>query len=160
MPSFEGLVIAYLTFFVLAAPFARVERRRWMGTAVTAGLCAVAVYAMSRAVPITVRLWLPFLYISLGYWIPVPLVSSRGGGAFEAWLRRSDEALRGIVRAMPRTLTYAAEVGYLFCFPLVPVAFAVVWRRGSPADVERAGWRGDRRARERRVSRGRAIVTT
>ena len=36
---------------------------------------------------------------------------------------------------MPRWLTNTLEVGYLFCFPLVPAALAAVWLAGSPADV-------------------------
>ena len=59
---FEGLVIAYLTFFALVTPLASVERRRWIGAALVAVVSAVAVYLASRTLPIAVRLWLPFLY--------------------------------------------------------------------------------------------------
>ena len=121
----------------MAAAFAKVERARRIRTAVTALLCAAAVYAASRTLPVTVRLWLPFLYIPLGYWIPVPLVPARRGGAFEAWLRRSDDSLRRIAGAMPRWLANTVEVGYLTCFPLIPIAFAVVWTAASQADVAR-----------------------
>jgi membrane-associated phospholipid phosphatase len=137
MLPFEGLVIAYLTFFAAVAPLASVERRRWMATALVAAVAAVTVYVASRTLPANVRLWLPFLYIPLGHWMPVPLVPSRRGGAFEGWLRRTDSARRALGRGMPASLTYAAEVGYLICFPLIPIAFAVVWIAGSPDDVAR-----------------------
>jgi membrane-associated phospholipid phosphatase len=137
MLPFEGLVVAYLIFFAVAAPFTGVGRRRWMGTAFVAAACAIAVYVASRTLPNTIRLWLPFLYIPLGYWIPVPLVRSRGRTGFEEWLRRSDDGLRRITLTIPRPLAYAAEVGYLFCFPLIPVAFAIAWSAGSQADVAR-----------------------
>ena len=77
---FELFVIGYLMFFAVAAAFADVDRPRRIRTALTALLCAVLVYGASRTLPVTPRLWLPFLYIPLGYWIPVPLVPSRRGG--------------------------------------------------------------------------------
>jgi membrane-associated phospholipid phosphatase len=135
---FELFVIGYLVFFAVAAAFTDVERRRRIRTALTALLCAALVYAASRTLPVTVRLWLAFLYIPLGYWIPVPLVPSHRGSAFERWLVRSDEALLGgIARALPRWLAYIVEVGYLTCFPLIPISFAVVWTAGSHEDVAR-----------------------
>ena len=134
---FELFVIGYLMFFAVAAAFADVDRPRRIRTALTALLCAVLVYGASRTLPVTPRLWLPFLYIPLGYWIPVPLVPSRRGGAFETWLVRSDDMLRGIARALPRWLAYIVEVGYLTCFPLIPISFAVVWMAGSKEDVAR-----------------------
>jgi hypothetical protein len=137
MLPFEGLVIAYLAFFALAAPFAPVAGGRRAGTALAAIVCAAAIYTVTQTLPVVWRLWLPFLYIPLAYWIPVPLVPSRTGGAFESWLQRSEDALGGLVRALPASLTYAAEIGYLFCFPLIPVAFGIVWRVGTEADVAR-----------------------
>src|SRR5262245_49330844 len=137
MLPFEQLVVAYLTFFSIAAIFAHGERPRRTGTALVAASLTIAVYGASRALPIAARLWLPFLYIPLGYWIPVPLVPPRRGGAFEAWLIRTDAALRGAVDAMPRWLAYSAEIGYLFCFPIIPIAFAVVRVAGSQAEIAR-----------------------
>jgi membrane-associated phospholipid phosphatase len=134
---FELLVVGYLAFFAVAAAFADVEPPRRMRTALAALSCAVLVYGASRTLPVTARLWLAFLYIPLGYWIPVPLVPLRQGSAFERWLVRSDEVLRGIAHALPRWFAYIVEVGYLTCFPLIPISFAVVWIAGSPEDVAR-----------------------
>jgi membrane-associated phospholipid phosphatase len=136
MFPFERLVIGYLLFFTLIAPFTRVERRRRTRTAVAAGSLAFAVFLASRVLPIEGRLWLPFIYIGLGYWIPVPLVSADGDGAFEGWLRRTDAIVRRVA-VIPRWVAYAAELGYLSCFPLVPAAFAIAWLAGSHDDVVR-----------------------
>jgi len=134
---FELFVVGYLVFFAVAATFADVARGRRIRTALTALSCAALVYGASRTLPVTARLWLPFLYIPLGYWIPVPLVPSGRGSAFETWLVRSDDVLRGIARALPRWLANIVEVGYLTCFPLIPISFAVVWMAGSHEDVAR-----------------------
>lgn len=137
MLPFERLVAAYLVFVAVTAPFANVERPHRIRVVLLAGACAISVYAASRALSLNARLWLPFLYIPLGYWIPVPLVPTERGGAFESWLRRSDEAARRFAVALPRWLANTLEVGYLSCFPLVPAAFAIVWFTGSPGDVAR-----------------------
>jgi len=134
---FERFVVTYLVFFAVAALFANVDRRRQLRTSLTALLCAAIVYGASRTLPVTARLWLPFLYITLGYWIPVPLVPSRRGHAFERWLVRSDESLRGFAGALPRWLAHIVEFGYLTCFPLIPISFAVTWIAGTNEDVAR-----------------------
>ena len=137
MLPFETLVVGYLAFFVLAAPFAHVERRKQASTALTAMSVAIAVFLAARTFPVDMRLWLGFLYIAIGYWIPVPLVPPARGGVFEGWLRRTDAALRRKVAHVPRWLHSALQLGYLACFPLLPTTFAVVWTAGSTADVAR-----------------------
>ena len=137
MWPFERLVIGYLIFFAAIALFSKVDRRRRFRTALVAAACAIVIYAASRALPPGARLWLPFLYLPLGYWIPVPLVPAGRGGAFESWLSRSDEPFRRIAVALPRWLANTLEAAYLTCFPLVPAAFAAVWLAGSAADVAR-----------------------
>jgi hypothetical protein len=138
---FEAFVIAYLVFFMVAAPFTRAAARRRWAIAFVAGATAVAVYAVSRLCPLTGRLWLPFLYIAIGYWIPAPLVPPFSGGAFESWLRRNDAAVRKKIDGIPGWLATGFQLGYLACFPLVPTGFAVVWFGGSP-DAVAEYWRG------------------
>ena len=137
MQPFEAVVIVYLTFFAIAAPFARVAPLKRVAAAIGAAAMATGVYVVTQVLPIEIRLWLPFLYIAIGYWIPVPLVPSTTGGTFEAWLRRTDAALRRRVSRLPRWPAWGLELGYLACFPLVPVSFAVVSIAGSPDDVAR-----------------------
>jgi len=138
MLTFERLVLAYLAFFAVAAPLTRVERRRRAGTMLAATAGAVAVVLAARVVPLEARLALPFAYIAFGYWLPVALVQPAPRGALEAWLRRTDAAVRGrLPVGVPRWLAHAMELGYLACFPLVPAAFAVVSIAGSQADAAR-----------------------
>jgi membrane-associated phospholipid phosphatase len=108
-----------------------------MATALVATAMAITVYIVARTSPLELRLGLPFLYIAIGYWIPVPLVPRARGGLFERWLRRTDAVFWQKVGSVPRRLTSALELGYLACFPLVPLSFATVWTAGSPADVAR-----------------------
>jgi membrane-associated phospholipid phosphatase len=137
MRPFEAVVIGYLAFFAVTALFSPVATRTRVAITLSAVSMAAAIYIVARAFPLEVRLWLPFLYIAIGYWIPVPLVPPARGGAFEAWLRHTDMAVRRTVNRVPRWLASGLELGYLACFPLVPVSFATVWTAGGPADVAR-----------------------
>ncbi len=136
MHPFDALVIAYLAFFVVAALFARVSARRRVATAVGAAAIAVAIYVVVQVFPIHVRWWLPFLFIAIGYWIPVPLVPAARGGAFEGWLRHTDGRAAEDEPRSPmagcRTRGRLSRV-LSSCADLV----AVVWTAGSPADVAR-----------------------
>jgi hypothetical protein len=135
MRSFEAFVIAYLVFFAVAPLFARVSPRRRTTTAAAAASMAIALAIVARVLPLDVRLWLPFLYIAIGYWIPVPLVPLARGGTFEAWLRWTDAAVGREIGRIPAWLSSVLELGYLACFPLVPISFAAVWFAGSRDDV-------------------------
>ena len=137
MLAFEAVVIAYLAFFMAAAPVACVAPWKRLATAFAAGAAAVAVYTVSQVLPLEIRLWLPFLYIALGYWLPAALVPSFTGGAFESWLRRTDAVVRNKMGVVPRWAATGLQLAYLACFPLVPLAFAMVWFAGSPNDVAR-----------------------
>jgi hypothetical protein len=137
MQPFEAVVIAYLAFFAVAAHFARVTARTRIVTAFVATSMAIAIYIVVRTLPLELRLCVPFLYIAIGYWIPVPLVPPVHGRRFESWLGRTDAVFWRKVSYIPRSLTSALELGYLACFPLVPISFAAVWTAGSPADVAR-----------------------
>ena len=152
MHAFEAVVIAYLAFFAVAALFARVERRERVahrdrrgvdggrdlrrGADVSAGGSALAAVPLHRD-----RL------LDSG----AARAVAASGGAFEAWLRRTDAAVRRARAGVPDGWLHRVELGYLACFPLVPVAFAAVWIAGSPADVARF-WLGGARRRLRRAT--------
>jgi hypothetical protein len=137
MQPFEALVVSYLIFLAAVSPFARVPARTRLATAIAAASMALAVLVVARTLPLEVRLCVPFLYVAFGYWLPVPLVPVDRGGSFEAWLRRTDLTVWRMVGPVPRWLASALEIGYLACFPLVPISFAAVWIAGSPADIAR-----------------------
>src|SRR5262245_8836698 len=86
-----------------------------------------------RKLGVDVRLWLPLRYLPLGYWLPAPLVALQDGTPFEAWLQRTDEMMR--LARLPSWIESVVELGYLCCYPLVPLALAIVWLKGSRSDV-------------------------
>ena len=124
-------------FFALVAPCVRVHWKKRVRTTAVGTAAAIGVVAAATMLSRPVRLWLPFVYIAVAYWLPVPLVTSRGGGGFEAWLKNTDEAIRKWARPMPRWLAHVAELGYLTCFPLVPISFTAASAAGSSDDVAR-----------------------
>ena len=74
----------------------------------------------------SLRLFLPNLYLVLGYWIPALLITadrlSPDPSWFEQWLSRSDERCRSACPALPAILLLPAETAYLACYPIVPVS--------------------------------------
>jgi hypothetical protein len=92
---------------------------------------------MSRTAPAAVRAWAGLLYLIAGYWIPGLLAIGASGRWFEDWLVRTDGHWRRFVGAIPAWLAHACEAAYLLCYPLVPAAFVLVWRRGDDEDVTR-----------------------
>src|SRR5262245_3125960 len=135
MLPFERVIVGYLVFFIVVAPFSRVAMRKQAVTAIAAASMAVSIYFAARTFPLGARLWLGFLYIGIGYWIPFPLVPPARGTAFEMWLRRTDESIRLKVIRLPRRVAAWMEAGYLACFPMILLAFLVVWGTGSRDDV-------------------------
>jgi membrane-associated phospholipid phosphatase len=80
------------------------------------------------------------LYLLAGYWLPGFLVRPRRQALserFEAWLAHSDRVIRPWLPDVPRPLVHLIEGAYLFCYPLVPTAFALAWMRGTTADLDR-----------------------
>ncbi len=100
-------------------------------------LTAGAVVTVAYLLPDGVRAWMPITYLVLGYWIPAILTPSKPDAAFEAWLRETDRQWGLASLRVPAWLRHPLEIAYLFCYPLVPAAFAFVWMRGGAADVER-----------------------
>jgi hypothetical protein len=133
MLPFEWLIVGYAAFFAAAALVWRSRPRRQAALIVslaTIGLVLVVVCIVPRA-----RWIAPNVYLILAYWLPALLVPARRDqariSAFEEWLARSDAALRPRLPAVPRLLTTLTELAYLSCYPIVPIAFALVWFRGG-----------------------------
>ena len=85
----------------------------------------------------TIRMWAGHLYLVAAYRIPALLATGAPGTWFEEWLVRSDAGWRPYVSRFPAWLAHVCEVAYLLCYPLVPIAFVVVWTRGDTSDVNR-----------------------
>ncbi len=138
MAAFELVALVYFAAVAAAAALAPVRAGRRGTVAVAALVAAAAVAGIGSSGSEVVRAWSPHAYLVAGYWLPgllVPYVAHPT--RFEAWLTRSDERLRSRLPAMPAPLRHLTEAAYLVCYPLVPLSFAIVWARGTAADV---GW--------------------
>ena len=140
MFAFEWLVLGYAATFTLVALAVARRPSRVRAMAVALGLC-VAVHVVARYGTLDLRLFAPHLYLLVGYWLPGLVVHGRDVPAssrwFEAWLLRTDAALRPRAPEPPERVAALLELGYLFCYPLVPLAFVLVQASGSVEDVAR-----------------------
>ncbi len=136
MAAYEWVVVCYFVVLSLAAWTVPVptSRRLWATALGASVLVAVPVSAVAAP---AFRAWLPHVYLVAGYWMPALLVPGSRGRRFEEWLHRTDRRWRAALPAVPGWLSPITELAYLFCFPLVPLSFAIVWMIGSGADVDR-----------------------
>jgi hypothetical protein len=135
--SFEWLAVVYFTALGVAALFGWTSRRR-PGLALLGAVGTVGgILVTTRIAPEPFRLWAPHAYLAIGYWLPVWLITDQPTDTFEGWLVRTDSGWRYRVGTVPRWAATGGELAYLACYALVPITFAVLWFRGSPADVER-----------------------
>lgn len=137
MAVYEWIVAVYFAGLTVAAWILPVPRaRRLQATALG---CVVLLTTFGAAVyaPHVVRAWAPVAYLISGYWLPALLVTTTRNHRFEEWLIRSDRQMRQFLPAVPWALGHVVELGYLLCYPLVPLAFGIVWLNGDVADVER-----------------------
>jgi membrane-associated phospholipid phosphatase len=137
---FEWLAGAYASAFVIVALVVASVEGRLRATTMAAGLL-LGVLIVATQGSLRLRLMAPHVYLLVGYWLPGLIVRGRVmkafDFAFESWLRRSDAAIRPRLPALPAWLSWPLELAYLFCYPLVPLAFLLVWARGTTEDVAR-----------------------
>jgi membrane-associated phospholipid phosphatase len=136
MLPFERMAAAFFTALALAALTLHRRPAAWRAGILSAML-VVAIVAASRTAPEALRTWLAHFYLVGGYWIPALLARGATGMQFEHWLMATDLRWRRVPVAFPRWLAQLCELAYLLCYPLVPALFAIVWLRGTPADVNR-----------------------
>jgi len=137
MAAHEWIVVAYFSGLTLAAWLSpRPPARRRQATAL-ASVVVMMVLGVALTDLRALRAWIPLVYLFAGYWLPALLVTSPRGGQFEAWLNRSDTTLRRWLPPIPAAVVPLLELAYLFCYPLVPLSFIVVWASGRDLDVER-----------------------
>jgi membrane-associated phospholipid phosphatase len=129
MTPFEWLAVGYFVLLLAAAPRASRPRRGALFVCGAIALVIVARFGLSWAA----RAWMPHAYLVLGYWIPAAFVPAAPNERFQAWLARTD--LTRAWRVRGTAARHVLELAYLCCYPLVPAAFAVVFARGSDADV-------------------------
>ena len=134
MTSFESLALIY--FVALAIAGVRSGRT----PAFVYVACAMLLVIVARFLASwEIRAWMPHAYLVLGYWIPAAFTPAQLNEPFEQWLRRADRELFGrwTLGIGSWRASHALELAYLFCYPMVPAAFTVVFVRGDRRDVER-----------------------
>jgi membrane-associated phospholipid phosphatase len=136
MLPFERMAAAFFTALAVAALALRGRPSAW-SAGLFSTLLVVAIVAASRTAALPLRDWLGHLYLVGGYWIPALLARGATGVRFERWLAATDVRWRSSGTVLPPWVAEACELAYLLCYPLVPVAFAIVWLHGSAADVNR-----------------------
>jgi hypothetical protein len=136
--------VAAVYFLYLMVPLAAAaipQRRKPRLAAATAGLVAVTwvLGALPARLPWTVvRDWVPGVLLVAGYWLPGALVTSPNLH-LEAKLRALDRRVFGAAlcdvpfQRVPPFIRGYLELMYLFCYPLVPVALALIYRGSDPA---------------------------
>lgn len=133
----EWIVAVYFGALTAAAWLLPVRPARRLLASALGAAVLVTTFATSMLAPHVVRAWTPIAYLIAGYWMPALLVTRATDPRFEEWLVRSDRQLRQFLPAVPRSLGHVVELGYLLCYPLVPLSFGIVWLKGGTADVER-----------------------
>jgi hypothetical protein len=132
MFTFEVVAVGYFVALAALSAFTGAPLRRAAGIGAAALMVAGGIIAGTRVLPGGARLWLAHGYLVAGYWLPALLVA-RPPAAFEAWLRRTE-----VIRVEPNGLfSRGAELAYLCCYPLIPVAFLVTYMNGSIQEVSR-----------------------
>ena len=137
MAVFEWIVFVYFAALTVAAWLLPVGPARRLHASVLGVAILLTTIGAGLSAVYVVRAWVPIAYLVAGYWMPALLVTRGKDARFEEWLVRTDTQLRRFLPAVPRSLGHVVELGYLLCYPLVPLSFAVVWLTGETADVER-----------------------
>jgi membrane-associated phospholipid phosphatase len=139
----EWVIVAYFAYLFLTSlvlPVTGRTRRSLGALAVAIAMFAYAAASAgpSRAASIT-RDWIPGACLMLGYWATGLLY--RGPNlALERRLESVDLALAArlgpFLGRVPRLVVELLETSYLFCYPLVPVALAVLYLSGLRARAD------------------------
>ena len=133
----EWIVAVYFAALTVAAWLLPVRPTRRLQASALGATVLLTAFGAGLSAPYAVRAWTPIAYLIAGYWMPALIVTPANGRHFEEWLIRSDLMLRRFLPAVPRALGHVVELGYLLCYPLVPVSFGIVWLNGDAGDVER-----------------------
>jgi membrane-associated phospholipid phosphatase len=137
MAAYEWLVVAYFSALTLAGwlrPVGPVSRRKATSLGSTVVL---SVFVVAMTGPWALRAWAAVVYLFAGYWMPALLVAPTKEHSFEVWLVTADTGIRRLLPRVPEAFAPLLELAYLFCYPLVPLSFTVVWLQGDRMDVER-----------------------
>src|SRR6516164_6242992 len=137
-------VIAAVYFIYLLVPVAvsavpRPRKLRLAGITLAVAVFTCLLAALPQHFPWTVvRDWSPGVLLLAGYWLPGALFTSPNLNA-ERRLLAVDRAMFGTApgeapfRNVPWYIRGYLELMYLFCYPLVPLALAMIYRTNDPS---------------------------
>lgn len=137
----EWIIIAYFAYLAGAAavvpdlgPWRRLQA---IGIAATVLIGVFTVAAFGTSVTV-LRDWMPLVCLLAGYWLPALLVTSMDH-EFERWLLALDRRwkITTITARAPRAAIELLEVAYLFCYPMVPFGFALLYLAGLQEESDR-----------------------
>jgi hypothetical protein len=101
----------------------------------------MAAVVLARTAPAAVRLLAPQFYLIAGYWLPALIVDAMPRepvpSRFERALQRTDLFLRPRLPGVLPWIAVLCETAYLLCYPIVPLALALVWVQGGGEAVPR-----------------------
>jgi membrane-associated phospholipid phosphatase len=143
MHAHERITLVYFAGLAIAAAVGRAPADRRRKVVVVAAVVFASVLGVSRAedgVLAIVRVWVPLVYLLLGYWTPALLVTSTSPSLERRLLafdrRRFSAAIEWFQRA-PRPLAEMLELSYLFCYPLMPLGMLYLIATGRQHEAER-----------------------
>lgn len=122
-------VYLLLPIWVSASRRARLTLTAWV-LALAGGVAALS-WAPDGAPWPTVRDWAPGLYLLAGYWLPGRLFTAPNE-RLERWLLAVDQRWLGPQAVvtnvrLPSIVRDYLELTYLLCYPLVPIAFSLLY---------------------------------
>jgi hypothetical protein len=139
-----AVYFAYLLIPIAALDFRRSHRLASAALAATGASAVVAFSALpSGWVCQLARDWVPGIYLLAGYWLPGRLYTAPNQRV-EQRLAGFDQQLADLPfvqwlgRRTPAVVREYLELTYLFCYPLVPLSFGIVYvaTRARPEDTD------------------------
>jgi hypothetical protein len=136
----EALASIYFLYLLVPTVMAPITRSRKLRLSAAALACVALAWLPGRLPASTlgtvVRDWTPGVLLLAGYWLPGALFIAPNE-TIERWLLALDHRVFGIAlrngpfRHLPAWFREYLELTYLFCYPLVPLSFAVVYFGGT-----------------------------
>jgi hypothetical protein len=142
----ETTIITYFGYLLLASLVLGPSPKARRAVAIASAMLAVSAALLSRLPSsppgLALRDWAPLVYLLSGYWLPVLLLGP-ADVRLERRLLALDRRLfaaAGLERLAdrgPRAALEYLELAYLFCYPLVPLAFGILYFGGAAAAADR-----------------------
>lgn len=134
----EWIAAGYFVYLLAPIWVSRLRRTRFelaLWALALAGAVSVVSQLPETSPWRAVRDWAPGLYLLGGYWLPGRLFTAPNEG-LERWLLVIDRSWLGLgpdggtvgaTARVPRWAGHYLELAYLLCYPLVPIAFGLLY---------------------------------